>query len=140
MNSTHEPDQSKHRGVNAIIRTFLDTHLSIVLILPAVAVGIAAVLFTPREEDPQVVVPVADVHVSMPGFTAEQVEQLAARPLEKLLHEIDGVEYVYGASRDDGAVITVRFYVGRTASAAWCASSSASMNTSTLCHRVSLVG
>ncbi len=79
----------------------------------SVLIGLAALLVTPREEDPQIVVPLADVMVSMPGYSAEQVEQLAATPLEKILFQIDGVEYVYSMSRENQAVITVRFYVGQ---------------------------
>ena len=76
-------------------------------------IGLAALLLTAREEDPQIVVPLADVIVSMPGHSASEVEQLAATPLEKILYQIDGVEYVYSMSRENQAVITVRFYVGQ---------------------------
>jgi len=58
-------------------------------------VGVAAVLLTPREEDPQIVVPLADIYVQYPGASAAEIEQLIATPLEKLLWQIDGVEYVY---------------------------------------------
>lgn len=101
-----------HGFVNAVVRTFLHSQLSVVLVALAVVVGLAALLVTPREEDPQIVVPLADVHVSFPGHSAEQVEQLVSTPLEKLLYEIDGVEHVYSMSRRDHAVITVRFFVG----------------------------
>ena len=67
----------------------------------------------PREEDPQIVVPLADVMVSIPGYSADQVEQLVATPLERILYQIDGVEYVYSMSRENQAIITVRFYVGQ---------------------------
>jgi multidrug efflux pump subunit AcrB len=70
------------------------------------------VLATPREEEPQIVVPTADVLVSFPGASAEEVEQLVAAPLEKLLWQIDGVEHVYSVSRRGGAAVTVRFFVG----------------------------
>lgn len=58
-------------------------------------------------------VPLADVYVNFPGHTAAEVEQLVASPLERMLYQIDGVEYVYSMSRDDNATITVRFYVGQ---------------------------
>ncbi len=67
---------------------------------------------TPREEEPQIVVPMADIHVSYPGGSAEEVEKLVASQLERQLWQIDGVEHVYSVSRRDGAVVTVRFYVG----------------------------
>jgi multidrug efflux pump subunit AcrB len=69
--------------------------------------------FTPREEDPQIVVPLADIFVNAPGYDAQQVEQLVSTPLERMLSQIDGVEYVYSMSQDDQAIITVRFYVGQ---------------------------
>jgi len=102
-----------HPGIiNSIIRTFLDSNLAAILVFLSIAVGLTALLVTPREEDPQIVVPLADVYVSCPGHSAEEVEQLVATPLEKLLFHIDGVEYVYSMSREGQAIITVRYYVG----------------------------
>jgi len=98
--------------IASIVNKFLTSHLAIVLIILAVSMGIAAVLVTPREEEPQIIVPMADVYVQSPGASAEEVEKLVATPLEKLLWQIDGVENVYSISRRDMAVITVRFYVG----------------------------
>ncbi len=104
--------QAHHGFTNAIVRAFLHSNLSLILIILAAAVGITALMVTPREEDPQIVVPLADIHVSFPGHSAEEVERLISTPLEKLLYEIDGVEYVYSMSREGHAVITVRYYVG----------------------------
>ncbi len=101
-----------HTVTDAIVRAFLNSNLSLILVLLAAALGGAALWLTPREEDPQIVVPLADVYVSFPGHSAAEVEQLVATPLEKLLYQIDGVEYVYSMSRPDQAIITVRFYVG----------------------------
>ncbi len=101
-----------HTFTDAIVRVFLNSNLSLILVLLAAALGGAALWLTPREEDPQIVVPLADVYVSFPGHSAAEVEQLVATPLEKLLYQIDGVEYVYSMSRPDQAIITVRFYVG----------------------------
>ncbi|MEW6199972.1 MAG: efflux RND transporter permease subunit [Planctomycetota bacterium] len=101
-----------HALLDAVVRAFLNSNLSLILILLAAALGLAALVITPREEDPQIVVPMADVLVSFPGHSAAEVEQLVATPLEKLLYQIDGVEYVYSMSRADAAVITVRYYVG----------------------------
>ena len=70
------------------------------------------VITTAREEEPQIVVPMADVLVTAPGLSAKQVERQIATPLEKFLHQIDGVEHVYSMSRPDQCVVTVRFYVG----------------------------
>lgn len=103
----------RHDFLNGIVHLFLDNNFSIILIVVSVLIGLAALLFTAREEDPQIIVPLADVMVSMPGHSAAEVEQLAATPLEKILYQIDGVEYVYSMSRENMAVITVRFYVGQ---------------------------
>ncbi|HUU84417.1 MAG TPA: efflux RND transporter permease subunit [Phycisphaerae bacterium] len=103
-----------NRGlVVGIVDRFLRSNLSIVLILLSLAVGGVALTITPREEEPQIVVPLADVFVSFPGRSAREVEQLVATPLEKLLYQIDGVEHVYSMSRPGQAVVTVRFYVGQ---------------------------
>lgn len=101
-----------HGFTNRIVKIFLESNLSIILILLASIVGLAALGLTPREEDPQIVVPLADVYVSFPGHSAAEVEQLVATPLEKILYQIDGVEYVYSMSRENQAIITVRYYVG----------------------------
>jgi multidrug efflux pump subunit AcrB len=106
------PD-TRHGFTNAVVHIFLHSHLSLILILLAAGLGLTALLVTPREEDPQIVVPLADVYVRFPGHSAAEVEQLVATPLEKLLFEIDGVEYVYSMSRDEEAIITVRFFVGQ---------------------------
>jgi len=97
---------------NKIVRTFLDSNLSLILIVLATILGFAALWLTPREEDPQIVVPLADIYVNFPGHSAADVEQLIATPLERILYQIDGVEYVYSMSREGQAIITVRFYVG----------------------------
>jgi multidrug efflux pump subunit AcrB len=82
------------------------------LMLVALLGGIVALAITPREEEPQIIVPMADVLVAAPGLSAEQVERQIATPLEKLLYQIDGVEYVYSMSRSERCIVTVRFFVG----------------------------
>ncbi len=90
----------------------MDSPMPAMIMLLALLSGCVALWLTPREEEPQIVVPVADVIVNAPGLSAEQVERQIAVPLEKLLHQIDGVEYVYSASQSGGCVVTVRFFVG----------------------------
>ena len=102
----------EHHFTNRIVKIFLESNLSLILILLATILGLAALGLTPREEDPQIVVPLADVYVNFPGHSAAEVEQLVATPLEKILYQIDGVEYVYSMSRENQAIITVRYYVG----------------------------
>jgi len=106
---SREPDGSL---LGRIVDLFLRGELPPLLIALSIAGGAVALLTTPREEEPQIVVPLADVHVRAPGLPADEVERQVATRLEKLLYQIDGVEYVYSMSRDGGAVITVRFYVG----------------------------
>jgi multidrug efflux pump subunit AcrB len=96
-----------------IVRTFLESHLSIVLILLALIAGGAALMVTPREEEPQIVVPNADIFLSYPGHSAEEVEKLISTPIERYLYQIDGVEYVYSRSMPGQSIVTVRFYVGQ---------------------------
>src|SRR5262245_44192811 len=95
-----------------IVRGFLDSHLSVVVILLDLLAGGAGLLVTPREEEPQIVVPNADIFVSYPGHSAEEVEQLVSSPIERSLYQIDGVEYVYSRSMPGQSIVTVRFYVG----------------------------
>jgi len=99
-------------ALSRLIRAFLVGPLSPLLLLLSTAIGTAAVFLTPREEEPQIVVPMADVFVSFPGASPEEVERLVATPLERLLWQVDGVEHVYSISRRDGALVMVRFFVG----------------------------
>jgi multidrug efflux pump subunit AcrB len=105
--------EQKNSFWSGLIDTFLRGNLALLFILISVAIGGAALLITPREEEPQIVVPVADVMVSYPGGSAEEVEKLVSARLERLLYQIDGVEYVYSMSRPGAAVVTVRFRVGQ---------------------------
>ncbi|ASF47479.1 efflux RND transporter permease subunit [Methylovulum psychrotolerans] len=96
----------------AIVRLFTTSHLSLLFLLISLLAGAAALLLTPREEDPQIIVPVMDVFVQVPGASAGEVEQQVTTPLEVLLRQIQGVEYVYSVSRPGEAVVTVRYLVG----------------------------
>ncbi len=78
----------------------------------AVALGTLALFLTPREEEPQIVVPMIDVLVSAPGLSAEQVSRQVTIPVEKLLTQIPGIEHVYSSSHRGHAAVTLRFYVG----------------------------
>ena len=93
-------------NIPKIVQAFLSSRLSILFMILALCLGATAVLITPREEEPQIVVPMADVHVQAPGASAEEVEKLVTTPLERLLWQIDGVEYVYYVSRRDEALVT----------------------------------
>jgi multidrug efflux pump subunit AcrB len=100
------------RIAGLIARTFINSKLTPLFIAGALLAGGFAILMTPREEEPQIVVPMLDVLVQMPGASAAEVHQRATVPMERLLHEIPGVEYVYSISRPELSMLVVRFYVG----------------------------
>ena len=111
--SSKEHRRPKGSGtIAAIVNVFLSGHMAILLAVSALLLGLAAVFMTPREEEPQIVVPMADVHVMVPGANPGEIESLITTPLERLLWQIDGVEHVYSVSQHDRAVVTVRFFVG----------------------------
>jgi len=106
-------DVAKDLGFTArIVDRFLGSNLSMLLLLASLAAGVVALLATPREEDPQISVPMADIIVQMPGASAAEVENLVTINLEKRLWEMEGVEHIYSMSRPGTAMVTVRFVVG----------------------------
>jgi multidrug efflux pump subunit AcrB len=92
---------------------FVNSKLTPLLILASLVLGVFAVIRTPREEEPQIIVPMADVLVQFPGATVKEVEQRITSPLEKLIWEVPGVEYVYSTSGNGRAMVVVRFLVGQ---------------------------
>ncbi len=90
---------------------FIRSKLTPLLIVASVLLGVGAVQLLPREEEPQIVVPMIDVLVEMPGASAREVEERITRPMEKLMWEIPGVEYVYSTSSPGSALAIVRFRV-----------------------------
>ncbi len=91
---------------------FIDSKLTPLLVIAALALGVFAVVLTPREEEPQIVVPIMDLFVGLPGAGPQEVENRVTVPLEKLAWSIPGVEYVYSTSMPSVSMITVRFRVG----------------------------
>lgn len=98
---------------------FANSKLTPLVIIASLALGVFAVSKTPREEEPQIIVPMADVIVQMPGASAQEVERRVTTPMEKLLWEIPGVEYIYTTSSPGMAMAVVRFYVGQAEEAAF---------------------
>lgn len=92
---------------------FVNSKLTPLLILASLVLGVFAVIRTPREEEPQIIVPMADVLVQFPGATSKEVEQRITAPLEKLIWEVSGVEYVYSTSENGRSMVVVRFLVGQ---------------------------
>ncbi|MEI7612217.1 MAG: efflux RND transporter permease subunit [Betaproteobacteria bacterium] len=95
-----------------IAQAFQNSRMTPLLALVALLLGLFATLVTPREEEPQIDVTMADVMVAWPGASAKDVENLVARPAEQVFSRMHGVEHVYSVSRPDMAVITVQFDVG----------------------------
>jgi len=93
-------------------KSFIHSPLSPLLFLAMLGMGLLGLVVTPRQEDPQISVPMIDVFVQFPGASTEQVGSLAVEPLERLLSELPGVKHVYSASERDQGIITVQFEVG----------------------------
>ncbi len=91
---------------------FVDSKLTAVGILASMLLGVMALVLLPREEEPQIKVPMIDVMVSMEGATPKEVEERISIPMEKLLYELPGVEYIYSTSMSGQSLLVVRFYVG----------------------------
>jgi multidrug efflux pump subunit AcrB len=113
MKTDSAKSSTEHPGIaGRVAHAFIDSKLSPLIIITSVLLGVFAVLLLPREEEPQIKVPMVDVLVSMPGFSAKEVEERATRPMEKLLWEIPGVEYIYSTSSEGQSLVIVRFKVG----------------------------
>ncbi len=95
-----------------IARTFLHSEITPLLALVGLLLGLFAVLVTPREEEPQINVTLANVFIPFAGATAEEVEHLVTTPAEQILSEIAGVKHIYSMSRPEQSVLSVQFKVG----------------------------
>jgi multidrug efflux pump subunit AcrB len=95
-----------------LARTFIDSRLTPLVVVASALLGLFAILATPREEEPQIIVPMMDVFVQMPGAGAKEVEERVSIPMEKKLLEIPGVEYVYSTTSPGQSFAVVRFKVG----------------------------
>ncbi len=97
---------------------FIDSKLTPIAVIASILLGLFAVLQLPREEEPQIKVPMVDVIVTMPGASPAEVENRVTRPMEELLWEVPGVEYLYSTSNPGQALTIVRFEVGTDIEAA----------------------
>jgi multidrug efflux pump subunit AcrB len=96
----------------ALAQIFVHSKLTPVIAIVSLLMGLMAVFLTPKEEEPQISVPMIDVRTGAPGFTAAEVERKVTEPIERALWGLDGVEYVYSSSQAHGSLVTVRFKVG----------------------------
>jgi len=95
-----------------LAQSFLNSKLTPLFIVASLALGVFAVAIIPREEDPQILVPMLDIATAMPGVSPAEVEERVTLPIEKLVHQISGVEYVYSTSSPGQSLVIVRFLVG----------------------------
>ena len=105
--------EQKFGTAGKVARFFIDSKLTLLFIIASILLGIAALIAFPRAEEPQIIVPMIDIFVKMPGASSKEVEQRVTGPMEKLLWEIPGVEYVYSTSSPGMSMAVVRFYVGQ---------------------------
>ncbi|ODN71269.1 Toluene efflux pump membrane transporter TtgH [Methylobrevis pamukkalensis] len=98
-----------------LTRAFISSPLTPLFLLAALALGLVALVSLPREEEPQISVPMIDVQVSAAGLSAEDAVKLVTEPLETIVKAIDGVEHVYSQTADDQVLVTARFEVGTPA-------------------------
>ena len=106
--------EDNHIGMaGRITQAFINSPLTPMLIVLFVLMGVAGIAFTPRQEDPQISVPMVDIFVKYPGASAKQVAALVLKPLERIMSEMDGIKHVYGMAQRDHAMVTVQFRVGQ---------------------------
>src|ERR1035437_5994549 len=104
----------QHLGfAGKIARTFINSKLTPLIVGASLLLGLFAVKMTTREEEPQIVVPMVDIYLPMPGSSPQEVQERVVKPFESKLWEIKGVEYLYSMSRPGMGIITVRFLVGQ---------------------------
>ncbi len=101
-----------------LTRAFIASPLTPLFLIAAFAFGLVALMTLPREEEPQISVPMVDIRVDAAGLKAEDAVKLVTEPLETIVKGIDGVEHVYSQSMDDGVLVTARFVVGTSSDAA----------------------
>jgi multidrug efflux pump subunit AcrB len=95
-----------------LAKQFINSKITPLLMIASLLVGVMATFMTPREEEPQIVVPLVDLYIPYPGATPSEVEERVAKPVERALTEIPGVDFVYSTSMPDVALVTVRYKVG----------------------------
>lgn len=108
----NETTNFKKGFAGKLAEAFVNSQLTPVIAIVSILLGVMAVIFTPKEEEPQISVPMIDIMTKVPGFEAKEVERKVTEPIERAAWGLDGVEYVYSASSPHYSVVTVRFKVG----------------------------
>ena len=115
MNST-----PRLSAAGRLAAAFVNSKLTPLFVLASILLGVFAVVKLPREEEPQIIVPMIDIFVEMPGASAREVEERVTKPMEKLLWEIPGVEYIYSTSSRGGPWPWCVSWSARTRREQWC--------------------
>ena len=118
MNDTPDDKRPPLGLAGRLTAGFIRSPLTPLFLLAALAVGLIALVVLPREEEPQISVPLVDIRVAAPGLKAEDAVELVTKPLERIVAGIDDVKHVYSQTRDNGALVTARFRVGLSPDAA----------------------
>jgi multidrug efflux pump subunit AcrB len=105
--------QPKFNSAGRLADFFATSKLTLLFILACTLFGAMAILLTPREENPQIVVPGAEIQVMLPGASAEELEDLVIRPLEGIVQQIDGVDHTYATAVNSMGALMVQFKVGQ---------------------------
>jgi multidrug efflux pump subunit AcrB len=108
----HNPELAGLGLAGRLAHAFLNSKLTPLFIAASLALGVFAVAIIPREEEPQILVPMLDITTAMPGASPAEIEQRVTLPIETLVHQISGVEYVYSTSSPGQSLVIVRFLVG----------------------------
>ncbi|MHB1013720.1 MAG: efflux RND transporter permease subunit [Desulfurivibrionaceae bacterium] len=108
----NQPSSKKNGFAGRLASFFVKSRLTPIMIIASLLLGVMAIIMLPREEEPQIKVPMIDVMVAMPGATPKEVEERVSIPMEKLLYEIPGIEYIYSTSMPGQSLLIARFYVG----------------------------
>ena len=121
MSSDQQGDEMAQENLGIagrLTRGFIASALTPLMILAALAVGLVALVSLPREEEPQISVPMVDIHIQAPGLKAEDAVKLVTEPMETIVKGINEVEHVYSQTFDDYALVMARFVVGTSSDAA----------------------
>ncbi len=95
-----------------IAKAFIESKLTVLLMIVFMAVGVYSSFLIPREEEPQINVPMADIFIGYPGASPKELENRVVKPLEKIVSNIQGVEYVYSTASKEQGMVTIQFFVG----------------------------
>ncbi len=112
MADDFSPPELRRGFIGNLVAYFINSQITILLIVALMVLGLMAIVFTPKEENPQISVPAADIYLSYPGAPAKVVEETVIVPVEAELRELTGVEHIYSVAENSQGKITVQFFVG----------------------------